>query len=293
MQSLLSDLRYAARELRKRPGFTLTAVLSLALGIGATSAVFSVIYAVLIDPFPYPGADRMMEFSLLDNAGNNRYSGLNGPQVEQLSRTKSLESVVAIDGWNLTTTDGDLPEDVQALSIAPNAPNHWGIRALKGRWLIPSDAPPGQEPQHVVVLGYQFWQKYFLGDPDVLGRTLRLVHKSYKVVGVMPPRFKWGQGDVYLPGKVTQDPNIYFWTSLKLRPGITAAQANAELQPIVEEFAKQSPARYPEKFRVNLRSIVEVYASPGAYAVSAPRRSCFPAANRLRQRFHSAACARH
>jgi predicted permease len=262
MQSLLSDLRYAARELRKRPGFTLTAVLSLALGIGATSAVFSVIYAVLIDPFPYPGADRMMEFSLLDNAGNNRYSGLNGPQVEQLSRTKSLESVVAIDGWNLTTTDGDLPEDVQALSIAPNAPNHWGIRALKGRWLIPSDAPPGQEPQHVVVLGYQFWQKYFLGDPDVLGRTLRLVHKSYKVVGVMPPRFKWGQGDVYLPGKVTQDPNIYFWTSLKLRPGITAAQANAELQPIVEEFAKQSPARYPEKFRVNLRSIVEVYARP-------------------------------
>src|SRR6266404_5750738 len=262
MQSLFSDLRYAARELRKRPGFTLTAVLSLALGIGATSAVFSVIYAVLIDPFPYPGADRMMEFSLLDNAGNNRYSGLNGPQVEQLSRTKSLESVVAIDGWNLTTTDGDLPEDVQALSIAPNAPNHWGIRALKGRWLIPSDAPPGQEPQHVVVLGYQFWQKYFLGDPDVLGRTLRLVHKSYKVVGVMPPRFKWGQGDVYLPGKVTQDPNIYFWTSLKLRPGITAAQANAELQPIVEEFAKQSPARYPEKFRVNLRSIVEVYARP-------------------------------
>ena len=76
MQSLTSDLRYAARELRKRPGFTLTAVLSLALGIGATSAVFSVIYAVLIDPFPYPGSDRIMELRLVDQAGNDRFSGL-------------------------------------------------------------------------------------------------------------------------------------------------------------------------------------------------------------------------
>src|ERR1700731_1171594 len=262
MQSLGSDLRYAARELRKRPGFTLTAVLSLALGIGATSAVFSVIYAVLIDPFPYPGADRMMEFSLLDNAGNNRYSGLNGPQVDQLSRTKSLESVVAIDGWNLTTTDGDLPEDVQALSIAPNAPNHWGIRALKGRWLIPSDAPPGQPAQPVVVLTYQFWQGYFLGDPNVVRRTIQLVHKPYQIVGVMPPRFKWGQADMYIPLKVTQDPNIRYAASLKIREGVSDAQASAELQPILEGFKKQSPTQYPETFKVQLRSIVEVYARP-------------------------------
>src|SRR6266487_5410889 len=79
MQSLLSDLRYAVRELRKRPGFTVTAVLSLALGIGATSAVFSVIYAVLIDPFPYPGSDRIMEMRLIDKAGKDRYMGPSGP----------------------------------------------------------------------------------------------------------------------------------------------------------------------------------------------------------------------
>src|SRR5882724_6697747 len=208
MQSLLSDLRYAARELRKRPGFTLTAVLSLALGIGATSAVFSVIYAVLIDPFPYPGSDRIMEPSLLDQAGKDRYAGLNGPQIERLSQTKSLESVVAMDWWNLTTTDGDLPEDVQANYISPNAPNHWGIRAQLGRWLIPSDAPPGQEPQRVVVLSYQFWHRHFLGNPAVIGRTLQLVHKTYQVVGVMPPRYRWGAADIYLPQKLTQDPNI-------------------------------------------------------------------------------------
>src|SRR6201987_3014250 len=113
MQSLLSDLRYAARELRRRPGFTLTAVFSLALGIGATSAVFSVIYAVLIDPFPYPGSDRIMEVRLIDKSGHLRYTGFSGPQIQQLRQAQSIESVVAMDLWNLTTTDGDIPEDVQ------------------------------------------------------------------------------------------------------------------------------------------------------------------------------------
>jgi predicted permease len=262
MQSLMSDLRYAARELRKRPGFALTAVLSLALGIGATSAVFSVIYAVLIDPFPYSGSDRMMELRLKDKAGHDRFTGVNGPQIEQLRHLQSFESVVALDGWNLTTTDGDIPEDVQASYLSPNAPNHWGIPALKGRWLVPSDAPYGQDPQPVVVIPYQFWQRYFMGDPDVVGRKIRLVHKTYEVVGVMPPRFKWGEADLYVPLKVTPDPNNYFGASLKLRPGVTVAQANAELQPILEDFAKQSPTRFPETFRVNLRSIVDIYAKP-------------------------------
>jgi predicted permease len=262
MQSLLSDLRYAARELRKRPGFTLTAVLSLALGIGATSAVFSVIYAVLIDPFPYPGSDRIVELRLVDKAGQDRFAGLSGAQMDQLRQTKSLEDVVGMDWWNLTTTDGDLPEDVQAVYIDPNAPNHWGIRALMGRWFIPSDAPPGQTPQAVVVLTYQFWQRYFMGDPNVIGRTMQLVHKPYQVVGVMPPRFKWGNPDMYVPLKITQDPNIRYAASLKIRPGVSAEQASSELQPMLEDFAKQNPTQYPDKFKVELLSIVEVYARP-------------------------------
>src|SRR6267154_1894744 len=262
MQSLLSDLRYATRELRKRPGFTLTAVLSLALGIGATSAVFSVIYAVLIDPFPYPGSDRIVELRLVDKSGEDRFAGLSGPQMDQLRQTKSLEDITAMDWWNLTTTDGDLPEDVQAMYISPNAPNHWGIRALMGRWLIPADAPPGEPAQHVVVLTYQFWQRYFVGDPNVVGRTIQLVHKPYQIVGVMPPRFKWGAADMYIPQKITQDPNIRFAASLKIRPGVSPEQASAELLPIIEQFAKAAPTQYPEAFKVKLRSIVEVYARP-------------------------------
>src|SRR6266853_1421515 len=245
MQSLGSDLWYAARELRKRPGFTLTAVLSLALGIGATSAVFSVIYAVLIDPFPYPGSDRIVELRLVDKSGEDRFAGLSGPQMDQLRQAKSLEDVTGMDWWNLTTTDSDLPEDVQAMYISPHAPNHWGIRALMGRWLIPSYAPQGEPAQPVVVLTYQFWQRYYLGDPNVVGRTIQLVHKPYQIIGVMPPRFKWGAADMYLPLKVTQDPNIRLAASFKLRSGVTAAQASAELMPILQEFARQSPTQYP------------------------------------------------
>jgi predicted permease len=262
MQSFISDLRYAARELGRRPGFTLTAVLSLALGIGATSSVFSVVYAVLINPFPYAGSERLMEIALKDKAGNFRYTGLNGLQIEQLQKAASVESVVAEDGWNLTTTDGDLPEDVVACYLTPNAPNHWGTPALKGRWLVPSDALPGKEPERVIVLGYQFWQRYYNGDPDVVGRTIQLVRKPYRIVGVLPPRFRWREAEIYVPLKFTLDPNNYNGVTLKLRPGFTPEQANAELQPLLEQFAKQSPANYPESFRVHLRSIIELYARP-------------------------------
>jgi predicted permease len=262
VSAIIADLRYAARELQRRSGFALTAVLSLALGIGATSAVFSVVYGVLINPFPYIGADRMMQLVLKDNAGRFRYSGMTGAQMDKFRQARTIESVVAEDGWNLTTTDGDIPEDVVASYISPNAPNHWGVQALMGRWLIPADAPPGQEPARVVVLGYQFWQRYYAGDPAVVGRTIQLVRKNYEIVGVMPPRFRWRDADIYVPLKVRIDPNIYFGASLKIRPGVSVAEANAELQPIVEDMAKETPARYPDTFRVNLRSIVELYARP-------------------------------
>jgi putative ABC transport system permease protein len=262
MNSIIGDLRYAARELRRRPGFALTAVLSLALGIGATSAVFSVVYGVLINPFPYVDADRMMQLALRDPAGRFRYPGMSGAQLEQLRQARTVESVVLEDGWNLTTTDGDIPEDVSASYISPHAPNHWGVPALLGRWLIPADAPPGQDPQRVVVLGYQFWQRYYSGDPAVVGRTLQLVRKDYQIVGVMPPRFRWREADIYMPLKVRFEPNIYYGVNLRIRPGVSVAEANAELQPILQEFARQTPGRYPDTFRVHLRSIIEMYARP-------------------------------
>jgi predicted permease len=262
MQSPISDLRYSARELRKRPGFALTAVLSLALGIGATTAVFSVIYAVLIDPYPYPNADRIMEIHLLDKDGNDRVTGYTGPEIAQLRHLSSVESVVAMPYRNLTTTDGKLPEDVGSISLSPESPNHWGVPAMMGRWLIPSDAPPGEEPQAIAVLSYKFWRRYFSGDPHVIGRTIRLVHEPYQVVGVMPPRFQWKESDIYRAAKVTQDRNIGFDVSLKLREGVPVARADAELQLLIEHLAQERPAFFPTSFRVHLQSIVDVYARP-------------------------------
>jgi predicted permease len=262
MRDLLADLRYAARELRRRPGFAVTAVLSLALGIGATTAVFSVVYGVLINPFPYVDSDRIVQISLRDNTGRLRYPGMSGDNLDQLAKARVVESVVGEDGWNLTTTDGDIPEDVVAAYVTPNAPNHWGTPALLGRWLVPADAPRGHDAERVVVLSYQFWQRYYTGDASVVGRTLQLVRKNYQIVGVMPPRFRWREADVYMPLQVRFDPNIYYGSTLKLRPGVSIEEANAELQPILQDFAKQTPARYPDSFRVNLRSIVELYARP-------------------------------
>ncbi len=262
MGSLTSDLRFFVREFRRRPYFTLTAIFSLAIGIGATSAVFSLIYAVLLNPYPYPGANRIVELRLQDKASNDHYVILNGQQLQQLRQARSIESIMAINWWNLNTTDGDLPEDVQGVAVSADSFNHFGIPALKGRWFLPSDAPPGEDPQRVAVLSYEFWQRYFVGDPNIVGKKLQLVHETYEVIGVMPPRFKWGDGEVYLPLKVTQDSNLTFGCSIKLRPGVTPAQADAELQPLIEQFAKESPSHYPDAFRVDLRSIVDLYARP-------------------------------
>src|SRR5882757_2555175 len=146
MGPLSSDLRFFVREFRRRPYFTLTTIFSLAIGIGATSAVFSVIYAVLLNPYPYPGANRIVELRLQDKASNDHYVILSGQQLNQLRQARSIESIVGLTWWNLTTTDGDLPEDVQGLAVSADSPNHFGTPALKGRWLLPSDAPPGRIP---------------------------------------------------------------------------------------------------------------------------------------------------
>lgn len=261
MNSFLSDFRYTVRDLLKRPGFALTAILSLALGIAATTAVFSVIYGAVINPFPYVASDHIGSINLLNQDGKYRWVGFNGAQIAEIRKVRSFESVLAMDGWNLTTTDSDLPEDVSACYFSGDMLKHFGIPAMLGRTLIPSDGPPGQEPQRVVVLTYKFWQRYYAGDPHVIGRTLQLIHKNYQIVGVMPPRFLWYDADIYVPLKVTLEPNIYLDCSIKLRPGVTPSQADAEMEPLIRQFAKISPARYPPgKFRVNIRNIFEIWA---------------------------------
>ena len=255
MRVLVQDSIFAFRQLRKSPGFALTAIFSLALGIGATTAVFSVVYGVLMNPYPYKDPDRMVHLVLKDKAGNKHWPGLTGPQIRQVRQARSIESVVGEDQWNLTTTDEELPEDVSGDYLTANATTHFGVPALMGRGFIPSDGPYGQDPQPVAVLSYKFWQRHYAANPDVLGRTLRLVHKSYTIVGVMPARFTWGDGDVYLPLKVTDSPSIQYGAYLLLKPGVSRAAANAELQSLMVQFAKDTPSHFPPAFRVALQGL--------------------------------------
>ena len=153
MTDMLQDLRFSFRELRKKPDFAITAVMSLALGIGATTAVFSVIYGLLANPFPYQGAGRMIHLRVVNESGNDRFVGLTGPQLKLLGQVRCIESVAAAWGtWNLTTTGEDLPEDVPSVQLSANSGSYFGVPALLGRTLLPSDAPDGQDPQPVAVL---------------------------------------------------------------------------------------------------------------------------------------------
>jgi predicted permease len=250
-----NDARYGLRMLLKNPGFTCVAILSLALGIGATTAVFSVVYGVLVNPYPYANSDRMVHLVVHDAAGNRRFVNLNGPQLQQLRQASSVESVAAMDGWNLSTTGGDLPEDVQGIYLTSNAFNYFGVPMLLGRGLLPSDGPDGQDPENVAVLGYQFWQRHYNGDLDIVGKKIQLVHKNYEIVGVVRPRFTWGDGEVYLPLKLTADPARTFFPMLRLKPGVTRAAANAEFQSLLEQFAKQTPSHFPEHFHLTLEGL--------------------------------------
>lgn len=255
MQAFLQDLRFALRQLRTSPGFAAVAILSLALGIGATCAVFSVVYAVLVNPYPYANSDRMVHLVVKDKGGNQRWVSLSGPQLLQLRKANSVESAAAMDEWNLTTTGGDVPDDLIGIYFTGNAFNHFGVPALLGRALLPTDAPEGQDPQPVVVLGYKFWQRHYNGDPDIVGKTIQLTHKSYTVVGVAPPRFTWGDGDVYLPWKFSNDPARRVMPMIRLKPGVSHASADAEFQALLEQFAKENPKHFPEQFKTAIQGL--------------------------------------
>jgi predicted permease len=257
MQTVLQDLRYFLRQVVRDPGFTLTALISLALGIGATTAVFSVVYAALINPYPYPAADRIVRLTLESKAGTGDWANLNGPQVQQVRQLRVVESLLAMDYHALILTGHDLPENVNEVGLISNGFTALGVPPMLGRGLLPADAIDGQDPQPVVVLSYKFWQKHFFSNPDVLGKTLQLDRKNYEIVGVAAPRFIWYSADVYLPLKLTQDPGPMFIVNLRLRQGVTHAAADAALQPLLEQFARDMPKHFPEHFKVQVEGLNE------------------------------------
>jgi putative ABC transport system permease protein len=256
MNALLQDIRYSIRQLFKTPGFTLTAIVSLALGIGATTAVFSVIQAILLNPYPYKASDRMAHLRTLDETGQENGVGLTIGQMQTLKKSPVVEEAFATDGWNLTITGRELPEDVNASYLTANTFDFLGVPAALGRGLRSSDAIDGHEPEPVVVLSYKFWQRHFGSNPAVVGEKLQLVRKPYTIVGVAAPRFTWDDADVYLPLKTRLDPTRSYYVGVRIKKGIDLKTASAALEPLIQQFAKDVPQNFPKgKFRFRLAGL--------------------------------------
>jgi predicted permease len=255
MQTLLQDVHSSFRQLVRNPRFTLTAVISLALGIGATTAVFSVIYAVLLNPYPYPAADRIVRLNVSSKTDPRTWVDFTGTQVMQLRQSPVIDSVLAMDYNPMTLTGHEFPENVNEIGLISTGFKDLGVPPLLGRGIVPSDALDGHDPQPVVVLSYKFWQKHFFGNPAVLRQTLQLDRKMYTIVGVAAPRATWYSADVYLPLKLTQDAGDRLIVDIRLRPGVTQSAANAALQPLLEQFSRDRPKQFPEHFKVQVEGL--------------------------------------
>jgi len=180
--------------------------------------------------------------------------GLTAGQWQQIRTSPVVDDAFLADGWNLTVTGADLPEDVNADYFSSNAFEYFGVPAALGRGLQPSDAVDGQDPQPVVVLGYKFWQRHYGSDPSVLGKTIQMVHKNYTIVGIAAPRFTWDDADVYLPKKITQDIVPAFYVGIRLKSGVTKAAAESALDPLIHRFAQETPKHFPTgPFHLKLR----------------------------------------
>ncbi|KAA6462917.1 ABC transporter permease [Acidobacteria bacterium AB60] len=264
---LSGDFRYGVRAIRRNPGFAAVAVVSLALGIGATTAMFSLIYAVLLHPFPYAGADRIMNPVIVNeqHPDQPQWFPLTEAQFQVMRQAGPINSLLGFNNSHMEMTGSGLPEAVFGVYLTENAGSFFGVRPLLGRNLEPSDGENGGHA--VVVLNYRFWQRRFSGDPQVVGQTLELDHAAYTVIGVMPRSFAFnnttGVGDVYLPSSrmraVARVPYMAYIPWIKLKRDVTLAQADAALEPLVRQFAKEHPERYPDHWHLALQPLVVPY----------------------------------
>src|SRR5215469_10300541 len=258
MESILQDLRFTARQLLKNKSFTLTAIFSLALGIGATTAVFSVVYGVLMDPYPYKDANRMVHVELFDKEG--RQMGLvfnNGAELNDLKQAKCVDEIFMQGGNTVTmTASNQIPVSVQLGEYTLNLFEYMGVPPVLGRQFTSADVTDGKASP-VAVLSYLFWKKQFGANRDVLGKTIELDHKVYNIIGVAAPRFTWGDSDVYVPYIPTNDPHDYRNSFIKLKPGVTLEAANAELQPLVLSFHDRDPNGYAPVVRTRTVTLNE------------------------------------
>ncbi|WP_446744796.1 ADOP family duplicated permease [Silvibacterium acidisoli] len=256
VEQTIQDLRYGLRTLSKSSGFTVTAVLTLALGIGASTAIFSVLYGVLIDPYPYRDANRIAMIYLNDKHGFNSTMRFLMADVQELRKARSVASAFAQQSVEMTSTDGDLPVTVQTVELSGNGFQFLDAPPILGRTFTAQEAPEGVAPPDVAVISYLFWKKHFAQAPNVLGKSLDLNHHRYIVIGVVGPRFTWGDGEVYLPLPAIAGPPRPLSTVIRLNPGVTVSQASAEISGLVRQLGHNHPDMLPPgSFDIEVKTI--------------------------------------
>ena len=199
LDTLKQDLVYGLRSFGRSPGFVAVALLSLTLGIGATSAIFSVIYGVIIDPYPYAAADHiwMPDVTGVDGRDGHTYIPA---EVRQLQASPAFASVMATTVQPVLLTGEFSPESLTGVLVTPNAFNFLGVPPVAGRTIQPSDIRGNGDAEPVVVLSHRLWLRLFDGNPAAVGKSVRLNGRPHTIVGVMPSRFGWWTSDgLWLP----------------------------------------------------------------------------------------------
>ena len=244
MQPLWQDLRYGARMLLKRPGFTLIAVITLALGIGANTAIFSVVNGVLLRPLPFKEPDRLVMIRETWLPKFPEFSVSPGNFLDWKRQNTVFERLVAFRGASFNLIGAGDPEQVRAMRVTDGFFAMLGGQPQIGRDFLPEEDQPGRA--NVVLLSHGFWQRRFGGDPKILNRAITLSSQSYTVIGVMPATFQFGETDLWTPMAFTaqeaQNHGGHYVSAIgQLKPGVPVDQARAEMVVIAGRLAAQYP----------------------------------------------------
>ena len=245
MEDFVKDLTHSLRMFRQSPGFTMAAIAALALGIGANTAIFSVVNTVLLKPLTYPDPDRIVQFLLTSPGGSGQYASV--PKFALWKeQTKVFQDVAAYDrsGPGLNVTGGAFPEQLKGIHVTADYFRLFGAEVERGRtFTAEEDQPHGP---HVIVISDSLWKRRYGADPDLVGKSIELGGEPHTVVGIISPSFRFDPSpDVWLPFQfdlATNDQAHYFTAAGRLKPGVTLEQAKAQLKLTAEEFRRKFPA---------------------------------------------------
>jgi putative ABC transport system permease protein len=247
MDSWLRDLKFSIRTIVRYPGFAAVVVLTLAVGIAANTTIFSAVDALLLHPFSFPNQKRLLVLWEQNLAvGTMRGSVAPGNFTDWREQSQSCEQVVAIDQMWFDLADGEHPERFPGYGVTQGFFDALGVKAAQGRTFLPEENEPGRD--QVVVVKHSFWQQHLGGDPNIVGKTISLNRKAFTVVGVMPADFNYpyNGGEMWTPLVFDQDEqhnreNHYLRVIGLLKPGVSVAQAQAELHGIARRAQQQFP----------------------------------------------------